>query len=211
LIVVSSAGEIKANLPMVIYDDNVGSGGQAGTVFSQWFGIGNPDSDLAEKHVDPLTPAEVERLRDIPILLVFATGFRSGLAKIENQLRGLAGNPNVTGVIIDPADLSCFRPAARVFSDPEDARRAEEAFKRAGELALHDKVRERGWSPEKTTDRILGYGNAGGLTVFQYNVPTTTVTALWSTSRSEHARWAALFPREDRDYRKCLPNPGTRA
>jgi HD superfamily phosphohydrolase len=79
--VVSSAGEIKSDLPMVIYDDNVGSGGQAGTVFSQWFGMNNPDSDLDEKHVDPLAPPEIEKLKHVPIFLVFATGFRSGLEK----------------------------------------------------------------------------------------------------------------------------------
>ena len=33
--VVSSAEDINAALPLVIYDDNVGSGGQAGTIFSQ--------------------------------------------------------------------------------------------------------------------------------------------------------------------------------
>jgi hypothetical protein len=196
--VVSSAGDIGSDLPMVIYDDNVGSGGQAGTVFSQWFGLKNLGEDLDEKHVEPLALTEIEKLKRVPILLVFATGFRSGLEKIEKRLRELAGNPNVHGLIIDPADLSCFRPAARVFSEPGDARRAEEAFKRAGVLALHDKVVERGWPPEKTSDRVLGYGNAGGLTVFHYNVPTTTVTALWSTSRSEETKWTALFPRRPR-------------
>jgi len=43
---ISSTSEIKSDLPIVIYDDNVGSGGQAATVFSQWFGMKNPDSDL---------------------------------------------------------------------------------------------------------------------------------------------------------------------
>ena len=46
--VISAANEIQPDLPIVIYDDNVGSGGQAGTVFSQWFGITDADSDLAE-------------------------------------------------------------------------------------------------------------------------------------------------------------------
>jgi HD superfamily phosphohydrolase len=196
--VVSSAGEIKSDLPMVIYDDNVGSGGQAGTVFSQWFGMKNRDSDLDEKHADPLASTEIEKLKHVPIFLVFATGFRSGLEKIQQRLRELAGNPDVRGLIIDPADLSCFRPAARVFSEPAQADRARSAFMNAGKIAIHDMAVERNWPPEKTNDRILGYGNAGGLTVFYYNVPTTTVTALWSTSLSEKASWMALFPRRPR-------------
>jgi len=196
--VVTAAAELAPNLPIVIYDDNVGSGGQAGTVFSQWFGMNNPDSDIDEQHVSLLTPSDVDRLKESPIFLVFATGFRTGLDKVQARLRVLARNPNVQGIIIDPADISCFRPAARVFNEPGDASRAKLAFTRAGRLALHDKARKSHWSEEKTNDRILGYGNAGGLTVFNYNVPTTTLSALWSSSRSEQAKWTALFPRRPR-------------
>jgi hypothetical protein len=197
--VIGSASEIQSNLPMVIYDDNVGSGGQASTVFSQWFGITNSDSDIEEEHVAPLAQQDIEKLRSIPILLVFATGFRGGLAKISERLTELTGNADIHGLIIDPGDLSCFRPAARVFSEPGDAGRAERAFANAGRIAIHDKALEKHWPSEKIDDRILGYGNAGGLTVFHYNVPTTTVTALWSTSHSEGAKWTALFPRRPRE------------
>jgi hypothetical protein len=105
LSVISSPSEIKSDLPMIIYDDNVGSGGQAGTVFSQWFGIRDPSLDLDEKHAAPLSQEDKERLKHVPIFLVFATGFRSGLAKIEVRLRELTGNRNVDGLIIDPADI----------------------------------------------------------------------------------------------------------
>jgi hypothetical protein len=197
--VIASANEIRSDLPMVIYDDNVGSGGQAGTVFSQWFGITNSDSDIEEKHVAPLAQEAIEKLRNIPIFLVFATGFRSGLTRISQRLTELTGNADIRGLIIDPGDLSCFRPAARVFGEPVQAARAEAAFANAGRIAIHDKAREKNWPLEKLDDRILGYGNSGGLTVFYYNVPTTTVTALWSTSHSEGATWTALFPRRPRE------------
>lgn len=197
--VISTANQIDTKLPLVVYDDNVGSGGQAGTIFSQWFGLTNPDSDLDEKHVEPLTPEQLARLTAVPILLVFATGFRSGLEKIRRRLADLTKNPHIDGLIIDPADLSCFRSAARVFSEPRDAKRAEEAFARVGKTAISERALKRKWSEQKITDRILGYGNAGGLTVFHYNVPTTTLAALWSSSRSESANWTALFPRRPRD------------
>ena len=198
--IVSSAEDIGATWPLVIYDDNVGSGGQAGTILSQWFGITNPDSDLDEKHVRSLSTEAASRLKDVPILLVFATGFRSGLEKIETRLRDLTGNRDVHGLIIDPADLSCFCPASRIFEHPAESERARRVFENAGRIAIHDRALERSWPPERTNDRVLGYGNAGGLTVFHYNVPTTTITALWGSSRSEKARWTALFPRRPRDH-----------
>ena len=197
--VIAAASEIQSNLPMVIYDDNVGSGGQAGTIFSQWFGLTHSDSDPVEKHVEALGQGDIEKLKDIPIFLVFATGFREGLAKVEQRLREMTGNADVHGLIIDPADLNCFRPAARVFDEPGQAERARTAFAVTGRIAIHDKAVEKHWPAEKLDGRILGYGNAGGLTVFHYNVPTTTVTALWSSSNSEGAKWAALFPRRTRE------------
>lgn len=197
--VIASPSEIDSSLPMVIYDDNVGSGGQAGTVFSQWFNITNPDSDVEEKHAEPLAPEQIRKLRNVPIFLVFATGFRKGLARIQDRLRELTGNQDISGLIIDPADLSCFRPASRVFSEPDQAERARAAFASAGRIALREKALDKCWSSPKIDDRVLGYGNAGGLTVFYYNVPTTTVTALWSTSQSEDSKWKALFPRRPRE------------
>src|SRR5260370_26825749 len=112
----------------------------------------NPDSDL-----DWNMPRRLHRNRwgaeQVPIFLVFATGFRSGLAKIEARLRELTGNPNVNGLIIGPADLSCFRSAARVFSEPAEADRARSAFREAGRVGIHDMAVERNWPPEK---RIIG-------------------------------------------------------
>lgn len=195
--VVSSAAEILGDLPLVIYDDNVGSGGQASTIFSQWFGI-SMAGDLDEKHVGPLAGDVLKRLSDVPIFLVFATGFRGGLEKIKERLSELTQNSNVSGMIIDPADLSCFRPASRVFDNPTERERAKAAFARVGRVSLHDTISKRNWSSDKIESRLLGYGNAGGLTIFHYNVPTTTVTAIWSSSRSAGATWNALFPRRPR-------------
>ncbi len=196
--IIAAGSDIKDDIPLVIYDDNVGSGGQAGAILSQWFGVVDSGSDLDEKHVAALPEPVKEKLSQIPVLLVFATGFRSGLDKIIARAKALTQNPNIAGLIIDPGDLSCFRPASRVFTEPQEANRARDAFSRAGKIAIQQKALEKSWSPEKIADRILGYGNSGGLTVFYYNVPTTTITALWSTSRSRGGDWTALFPRRPR-------------
>jgi hypothetical protein len=54
--------------------------------------MNNPDSDIDEQHVSLLSPSDVDRLRDSPIFLVFATGFRTGLDKVQARLRELARN-----------------------------------------------------------------------------------------------------------------------
>jgi len=161
--VISSINEISSDLPIVIYDDNVGSGGQASTVFSQWFGKPK-DHDLDEQHAAALTTDGKEQLKQIPISSCSRQGFELAW---EKRLSRLTKHPDVTGLIIDPADLSCFRPAARVFSEPAEADRATSASREAGSRALHDMATERKWSTDKMNDRMLGYGNAGGLTVFR--------------------------------------------
>src|SRR5437867_562015 len=102
---------------------------------------------------------------------------------------------NVQGHIVAPDEMSCFRAAAGVFEDNASMAKARQAFEWAGRKALADK-RDR-WGAKKIETRLLGYGNPGGLNVFFYNVPTSTVTALWQSSQK--SSWMALFPRRRRE------------
>jgi hypothetical protein len=67
-------------------------------------------------------------------------------------------------------------------------------FQAAGLCALT----EESWPNDKKLDRALGYGNNADLTVFWYNVPASTLTALWKESRDKEAPWSPLFLRRKR-------------
>ncbi len=185
---------VHPGLPLILYDDNVGSSGQGRTVLQQWFGRPQNEWILEEHHVAPLEPEVLAKMRLCSLTFLFATGRREGLRDLVRTAKELFGHDRVEGHIMEPRDFSCFSDAAGLFRNPNEAERARRAFQDAGRRALADKVGD--WGEAKIVDRLLGYGNAGGLTVFYYNVPTTTLTALWKDCVTNNdSLWKALFPR----------------
>ncbi|MGP0018508.1 MAG: HD domain-containing protein [Candidatus Sulfotelmatobacter sp.] len=195
--ILGGAEELESAETVVFYDDNVGSAGQSKTVLQQWFGLPRSAWYVDEEHVQTLPKNKLQIIKKATLKFLFVTGRRKGLEALLSMARDLCGHSRVEGHIIAPADLSCFQPAAGVFADTVTAQKAREAFVRAGRRALADK-REL-WKQEKLEGRLLGYGNFGGLTVFYYNVPTATVTALWKSSPVSSSEWLGLFPRRPRD------------
>jgi len=195
--ILSSAEALQKGKPIVFYDDNVGSAGQSKTVLKQWLGMEPGTWEVAEKHVEPLLKDKVEMLKNSRIRFLFATGRRKGLEDLITTAKQLFKNDRIDGHIVIPQDVSCFQPASGIFSSRVTAEIAREAFRAAGERALADK--RDAWTPEKMQSRLLGYGNHCGLNVFSYNVPTTTLTALWKSTDIPGANWMGLFPRRPRD------------
>jgi hypothetical protein len=195
--VLGGAEGIQEGSAIVFYDDNVGSAGQSKTVLQQWLGVERGSWKVDEEHVQPLLKEKVQILKNSRIRFLFATGRRLGLESLVETARQLFENDNIDGHIVIPQDVSCFQPASGVFGSRSLAQKAQEAFRVAGEKALADK--REAWGEEKTRSRLLGYGNHGGLNVFYYNVPTTTITALWKSADIPGASWMGLFPRRPRD------------
>lgn len=193
--ILDSAQQIKKEIPLILFDDNIGCGGQSITVLMQWFGISEDKWLVDEKHVDPLSSDVISNFKSCPIIYLFATGQNSGKLNLVNFSRKLL-KLDVDSYIVAPEDISCFRMASKIFDNETSLNRAKTAFEKAGLKALEDKSIV--WGEEKTKDRLLGYGNAGRLTVFYYNVPTTTVTALWKKCAYNEKFWNALFSRRER-------------
>jgi len=148
-----------------------------------------------ESHVQKLPATKLSILKKARVYFLFVIGRRDGLTTLTELVTGLLGHENVQGHIVAPDEMSCFRAAAGVFEDNASMAKARQAFEWAGRKALADK-RDR-WGAKKIETRLLGYGNPGGLNVFFYNVPTSTVTALWQSSQK--SSWMALFPRRRRE------------
>lgn len=195
LIVLNSIDELTAGVPLALYDDNVGSGGQSKTVLMQWFDVERSRLPVTEKHVQPLDLQTIETLRSCDLSVCYVTGKSKGLQQVVETVSELSGK-NCRGLIVAPTDLSCFSAAARVYGTHDEAQRAQALFFRVGVQALEDRRADK--SVEWITGNSLGYGNSGGLTAFYYNTPTTTLTALWKDNSTVATRWRALFPRRPR-------------
>jgi deoxynucleoside triphosphate triphosphohydrolase SAMHD1 len=193
--VLNSIEDLVPNFPLLLYDDNVGSGGQSSTVLMQWLGADREQWLVSEEHVAQLGGDTIDRIRACDLSICFITGKRDGLAQVISTAKDLLGR-EPRGLVVIPTDISCFDAASRVYGTKEAAKRAAEIFSEAGKKALQDRI------PVKSTDWIdrncLGYGNTGGLTIFNYNTPTATLTALWKDCALTNNRWNALFPRRAR-------------
>lgn len=192
----SSVSDLIPGKDVVFYDDNIGSSGQAVTVLQQLWGLAKDEWMVDEDHVDPLPDEKRQILRTVPVRFLFVTGRRAGLHTLIRRAKAIFGNHDVRGDVIAPQDASCFDPAAGVFEDSVTRERAKEAFRAAGERAMADRVET--WGDKKTRERLLGYGNHGGLTAFFYNIPTSTVSAIWKDCQTASPGWMALLPRRSR-------------
>jgi hypothetical protein len=197
LTVLESAAHVIPNRPLLLYEDNIGLGRQPGTVIQQWFGIAREQWLVSEEHVEALSTEQQRAIRSCRVGLLFVTGSRKGLATLESTVRTVVGCDDLSSFIVSPTDISCFQAAARVFRNRADAQLAETAFRNAGLLALSDQKDT--WSLQRIHESALGYGNAAQLTVFDYNTPVTTLTALWKGCSVPGASWTALFPRRKRE------------
>jgi hypothetical protein len=193
--VLNAITEVTPDEPLLLYDDNVGSGGQASTVVMQWLGFDRSQWAVSEEHVQPLPADIIARLKTCYLNFCFVTGRTDGLSKLLDVTEELLGR-SPRGRIVVPTDVSSFDAAALVYGSRKEADRAAEIFRRAGTRALQDR------KPQKSDDWIeknsLGYGCTGGLTAFYYNTPTTTLTALWKDCALKDCIWSALFPRRPR-------------
>jgi hypothetical protein len=89
--VLGSLEELSSSGPLLLYDDNVGSGGQSATVLMQWFGVDRSRWVVAEEHTRVLEGQTLERLKGCAVAVCFLTGRRRGLQKVVKTAANLLG------------------------------------------------------------------------------------------------------------------------
>lgn len=180
---------------LVFFDDNVNTGKQVINVFAQWLGVELPlGLSLKESHVLPLATQSRDRLKTIPITLVFAAGTEGA----DSRVRALFAE-HFAMTNVDVRIGKVLLATRRVFSGPDslfqDQRRIElrDFVAKTGTELLEASGR----SPDDARERSLGYGGAEAMVLFPYNVPTMTVTCLWLGSLDGVA-WLPLIERRRR-------------
>ena len=80
------------------------------------------------------------------------------------------------------------------YSTPDAARRFQERCAEIGQELLESSP-SGPRNKDTIPNRVLGYGNHAFLIAFPYNVPTQTLTLLWSTGTVDGIPWMPLLPR----------------
>jgi deoxynucleoside triphosphate triphosphohydrolase SAMHD1 len=183
---------------LVLVDDNISSATQARAQFLRWADVPRdkwPDECRDEDGImdEALAPIELERLQKCTIVIVCCAGRPLAEANLCPVLEGL-GFQAFVGVrwkhsvehVVDwspelreyLADVGLSLMAwARYRKDPSELGHEEIAYCQA---------------------RAFGYGNAGSLVATASNVPTATVTAIWSPGIHKGSPWMPLMIRRNK-------------
>jgi HD superfamily phosphohydrolase len=193
--IVASVNDLKEPGSVVFFDDISASGKQGSTGLRQLFGEAPAVDDVDEEVVPAANPSALEVLSKSDITFLYITGRRTGAARVVDTMKSLVKHDRVTAHVVSPAEIGCFQAGARVFTERVEAVAAEAVFRSKGRRALHDKLDGKKWTESTIDAAALGYGGLAGLTVFSYNTPAATLTALWKDCVAEGHRWHALFHR----------------
>ena len=189
---------VKRITRLVCFDDNVNTGKQALNIFASWFDHNlPPELGLREEHVQPLGTDSREKLREIPIVLVFSVGVEGAEARLAELLETYLQIPH-SNVEVHVGHV--LKKNQRPFSGPDtplrhpDRRELRQFLANTGrQLMLSENA-----SPDTAASRELGYGGAEALVAFPYNVPTMTLTALWCRGTIGGVEWMPLMERRRR-------------
>lgn len=204
-----------------LFDDFLNSGGQLITIFYSLLGINllpNDINDEWENRVS-LNKSQKEKLLKSRISIFYFKAFDEGITKIEKRLR-------------DELKLKIkihrYSPTNRntgLFGDNEDQGKIEQGLtglmptegpfinRRYTELTdlylnlslVGEKLLQKNkpnWDENKYKERKLGYNNYARLIVTDSNIPTISLTALWSGGeiviKGHKVNWSPLFVRREK-------------
>ena len=200
-----------AQTRVILLDDCVLSGKQAGGVFLEYLGLSAPSGD-----VTPLGGEEKEKFCQAEVVLLTALATPEGPnVVLKTRANGRDLHDYLPRLIVKGAAslgwTKLFEPQNTLFPGTVLAE-AEKFFRDVGYSILEK--RSLGWfnDPkmseserealrlERRRRNAVGYGDDQALVVFRYNVPKATVTLLWEKHGKHRGQcWKPLFPINEPD------------
>ena len=176
--------------PVLFVDDFLGTGRQAVSIVKHWLGD-EYDERLDEDHGPPLSPKQAGDFKRRRLGFAFVIGTTEGKSRLATELIGSSLDARVHVHRFETELPRAFTGVAVGNTTPEVASRFQSRCERIGKQLLES----RGVPAPKAAERALGYGNNAYLVAFPYNVPTATLTLLWSEGKVDGVDWMPLLPR----------------
>lgn len=178
--------------PICLFDDGIYSGTQVVNILADLLGIREVKSHHTQ-YCQPLEDPDAFLKR--PIRLCFAIACDKGIRNLEKHLEEFGFKDIV--VSFSRMEIESVKPFERSMSEiwdtDEDRVKAKDLFSRIGRELLSDIAVAKGWPSGRDAVSSLGFGNDQRLIVYQYNVPKSTITALWKAGEFKGERWEPLF------------------
>jgi HD superfamily phosphohydrolase len=188
---------------ILFIDDGAYSGKQAVSIFQELMGIPVEQRATNENHVNELCHEDKEKLKKTNIILGYICFNSQNENYILEELEKL-GICNVCIVYEHDLIKKVFEPQTDIFSSEEQLlivkRHLENIGYEVQKSAKSDengKLKER-WHEERIHNSALGYNDAQQIVIFDFNIPTYTLTALWQNGKYKGHEWRGLFQRTDK-------------
>jgi hypothetical protein len=185
----SALENTEASNPICLVDDGAFSGVQITNILHDMLGtreLQPHHTQYCEKLADP------QRLRERSIRVCLALCCDKALANFSKQFPPMNfSDMKYRFSHLEVERSKPFEPSmAFIWDSQEDRREARDIFSKIGKQLLTGM----GYTAERLEQSSLGFGNDQRLIVYQYNVPKSTVTALWKSGEVDGRIWEPLFP-----------------
>jgi hypothetical protein len=181
--------------PVIFIDDFIASGGQGQDILAAGFGVPSLRKQLGEQR-DMFSESIRERLQQQQVAFVFTAAWNDGLTTLEKAAKDLGLDAVVYGHIGEDELPFAFENCLEDV-DPSVRSSFEQRCRDIGlQLVATSPEGETAKQPEKKLkERALGYGNRAMLLASPVNVPTQTLTLVWSNGEVDGIPWMPLLAR----------------
>lgn len=212
------------NPAIVFIDDFLNSGGQLSTILNSWCKKDesySPADKARSRKYDKrscVDKASLKLLKSCSLHFIYLNGMAKGVEKSRRTIGelGLEGDAYILntysdeiGVFGSRDDISHIRNHIPVPVSPESIFSDMPCDKLSPLLTIFEntgrallKANKPQWPDGRIENRILGYGNSAKLFISQTNIPTCTMTCLWSGGHIEiegkQIDWVPLIKRTEK-------------
>jgi hypothetical protein len=193
------------NSVLVFFDDGAYSGSQVVSIFQEMMGIPVNRRTTNETHGHTLNARLQTKIKEFTVIIAYLCFNQESKSFITSELKNL-GIDKITFVHETELDNKIFDSAnTSVFSDSAQKSLLEKVFFEIGESVLRSSKKNQnnafkpGWDDARVNRSALGYNNAQQIIVFERNIPTYTLTALWANGLYKNSEWRGLFQRTNKD------------
>ena len=187
---------------IVFFDDGAYSGKQVVSIFQELMGVPAAERETNEVHTTELDEESKELIKSTHIILAYICFNKNSEQVILKKLDEL-GICNVE--IIYEQDLSkkIFAEDNSVFTQLQQREIVEKFLREIGyQVQKSSKCpdgsfKER-WNEERIKNSALGYNDAQQMVIFEFNVPTYTLTPFWQNGKYYDSAWRGLFQRTEK-------------
>lgn len=188
---------------VIFFDDGAYSGKQVVSIFQELMGVPLEERETDERHVSELDEESKKLIQSANLILAYICFNKAAEKTILEKLQKL-GICNVKIIYEQDISEKIFSKSQSVFSSQQQKEIVERLLRdigyqvqRSSKLMQNGELKAR-WDENRVRQSALGYNDAQQMVIFDFNVPTYTLTPFWQNGSFNGKPWKGLFQRTDK-------------